>query len=144
MARDLPQAIRELYLQFDPTMLDNLSDVYAENIYFCDPLHEVSGLWELRRYFAAAMEGLEECRFEFHHSLELPGRGEAVLFWTMHYRHRKLAGGKLLSLPGNSHVRFAEKVHYHRDYYDVGAMLYEKLPLVGAVIRHIKRGLGTK
>lgn len=134
---NLPQAVRELYMQFDPAILDKLTAVYADNIQFVDPLHAVNGIAEMRRYFAATMHGLDECRFEFHSSLEQ--QGEAVLVWTMHYRQRKLAGGKLLSLAGSSHVRFADKVYYHRDYYDAGAMLYEHIPLLGSVIRHIKQ-----
>lgn len=141
MGINLPHAIRELYSSFDPTMLDKLGHVYADDIQFCDPVHTVNGIVEMRKYFAGMMGGLEECRFEFHDSLETPERGEASLFWTMHYRHRKLAGGQLLSLPGASHLRFAQKVYYHRDYYDLGAMLYERVPLLGSVVRHIKQGL---
>ncbi len=141
MDTNLPKAIRELYMSFDAAMLDKLHEVYADNIEFCDPVHTVNGVAEMRRYFASLMGGLEECRFEFHDSLEMPERGEAVLFWTMHYRHHKLAGGQLLSLPGTSHLRFAQKIYYHRDYYDLGAMLYERVPVLGSIIRHIKHGL---
>lgn len=132
------EAVREFFAQFNPAMLEKLGDIYADNIRFQDPLHEVNGINSLRTYFAGTMEGLEECRFEFSDSLEFPARGEAVLFWTMHYRHHKLAGGKLLHLEGNSHLRFAHKVYYQRDYYDAGAMLYEQVPVIGSVVRHIK------
>ncbi|HSC66058.1 MAG TPA: nuclear transport factor 2 family protein [Cellvibrio sp.] len=144
MTINLPQAVRELYLQFDPAILDKLTEVYADNIQFVDPLHTLSGIAAMRGYFAATMNGLDECRFEFHRSLEQLEQGEAVLLWTMHYRHRKLAGGKPLSLAGSSHLRFAEKVYYHRDYYDAGAMLYEQVPLLGGIIRHIKQQVGQQ
>lgn len=138
MTSNLPRAVRELYVQFGPAILDKLTYVYADNIEFIDPLHTVNGIGALRSYFAATTQGLDECRFEFHRSLEQPEAGEAMLLWTMHYRHRKLAGGKLLSLAGSSHLRFADKVYYHRDYYDAGAMMYEHIPLLGGIIRHIK------
>ena len=35
------------------------------------------------------------------------------------------------------------KVCLHRDYFDLGAMLYEQLPLLGPVVRVIKGRLGT-
>jgi hypothetical protein len=53
-------------------------------------------------------------------------------------RHARLRPGELLSLPGASVIKFEERIHYHRDYFDVGAMLYERLPVVGGLIRSIK------
>lgn len=144
MTIDLPDAIRRLYLRFDQEALDKLDDIYADNIHFRDPVHTVNGIDEMRQYFGAITTGLAECGFEFHQISRLHDDSEAVLFWTMHYRHPKLAGGKPLSLPGTSHIRFAEKVFYHRDYYDMGAMVYEQVPLLGGVIRHIKHRLVNK
>ena len=37
----------------------------------------------------------------------------------------------------------AGKVCQHRDYFDLGAMLYEQLPLLGPVVRTIKMRLGA-
>lgn len=140
---NLSTAVRELYSAFTPAMLRALPDVYAEDIHFVDPLHSVHGLDHLQEYFEATMEGLEECRFDIHHCMDSTQQGEAVLFWTMHYRHRKLNGGSPLSLPGTSHIRYSDRVFYHRDYYDAGAMIYEHIPLVGSVIRHIKTRVTT-
>jgi hypothetical protein len=44
-----------------------------------------------------------------------------------------------------SYLQFdkAGKVRYHRDYFDLGAMLYEHLPLLGSLVKTIKRRLGT-
>jgi hypothetical protein len=40
---------------------------------------------------------------------------------------------------GSSHLKgVGDKVVYHRDYLDLGAMLYEQLPLLGRVIRSLK------
>ncbi len=53
-------------------------------------------------------------------------------------KHPRLNGGALVTVPGSTHLRFRDKVVYHRDYFDAGAMLYEQLPLIGMVIRIIK------
>ena len=100
----VPQKVRNLYLRFDKKMLGNLASVYSEDIQFRDPLNAVNGLSEMTQYFAESIKNLLDCRFEFHHSMEMPDRGEAMLFWTMHYRHKKLASGKALELTGNSHL----------------------------------------
>jgi hypothetical protein len=41
---------------------------------------------------------------------------------------------------GASHVRFASdgRVAYHRDYWDAAEELYEKLPVVGSLMRWLK------
>lgn len=144
MMLTVPQKVRNLYLRFDKKILSSLVDIYSDDIQFRDPLHAVNGLNNFTDYFASMMDGLIECRFEFHHSMEMTARGEAILFWTMHYRHKKLAGGKLLELTGNSHLLFNDKVYYHRDYFDAGAMLYEHIPVMGFAIRQIKKKVGVK
>lgn len=144
MTLTVPQKVRNLYQRFDKKFLKSMADVYGDDIQFRDPLRALNGLSNLTDYFTGMMEDLIECRFEFHHSMELPERGEALLFWTMHYRHRKLAGGKQLELTGNTHLLFKEKVYYQRDYFDAGSLLYEHVPVMGFAIRQIKKKVGAK
>lgn len=144
LVHTIPQKIRNLYLRFDKKMLANLANVYSEDIQFRDPLHALNGLQNLTDYYSGMMGDLLECRFEFHHSMEMLDRGEAILFWTMHYRHKQLVGGRLLELTGNTHILFNDKVYYHRDYYDAGSMLYEHLPVMGFAIRQVKKRIGAK
>ncbi len=137
MSNNLLNQLRSSYIHFNSKTLSQLPEIYANDIQFRDPFHAINGLPQLTGYFESMMKDLIECRFEFHHSLELPT--EAVLFWTMHYRHKKIASGKLLEISGSSHLKFNEKINYHHDYFDAGAMLYEHLPLVGGIIRFLKR-----
>lgn len=144
MTLTVPQKIRNLYLRFDKKILRSLADVYSDDVQFRDPLHALNSLQNLTEYYSGIMGELIECRFEFHHSMEMSERGEAILFWTMHYRHKKLAKGKSLELTGNTHLLFNDKVYYHRDYYDAGSMLYEHIPVMGYAIRRIKKKVGAK
>lgn len=137
MANDLLRNLRSAYIKFDQRMIERLPEIYRNDIQFRDPFHAIDGLNKLTAYYQRLMHNLTECRFEFHHSVET--ETEAVLFWTMHYRHKSIAGGKPLLLQGNSHLKFNERVFFHRDYFDAGEMLYEHLPLIGGVIRHVKR-----
>ena len=146
MPNSLMQQLVTLYERFDPALIDSLDQIYHTDVVFEDPVHRVQGLKELRDYFSRLVQGLDECRFEFTDILEQPGgEGElnqAVLVWIMRYRHPKLRGGRLLTLEGSSHLKYGDRVVYHRDYFDVGAMLYEQLPLLGGIIHAIKRRLG--
>ena len=48
-----------------------------------------------------------------------------------------------MTIHGASHLRFGAdgRVVVHRDYWDAAEELYEKLPLVGALMRWLKRRL---
>lgn len=146
MTQPLMHQVMSLYERFDPALISALDQIYDIDVVFEDPLHRVQGLIELRRYFSRLVRGLDECRFEFTDVIEQPGEDDgpdqAVLLWQMQYRHRKLRRGKPLTLAGSSHLKFGERVLYHRDYFDVGAMLYEHLPVLGTVIHTLKRRLG--
>jgi hypothetical protein len=127
----------EVYQALRHDTLDLLSEVYDPRVVFEDPLHKVAGLDALTAYFERLYAGVESIRFEFGDVVE--GRGQAMLTWTMHMKHRRLRPGEELDLPGATHIRFGRKVAYHRDYFDAGALLYERLPLIGGVVRAIRR-----
>ncbi|WP_323844595.1 nuclear transport factor 2 family protein [Microbulbifer magnicolonia] len=135
LIQDLQQYYSD-YLAGDPVQLARL---YREDVIFRDPLHRIEGLPALQRYFAAMRSGLLECRFEFDDASVADH--SACLPWHMHYAHRSLNGGRPLSLRGCSLLRFADKVYYQEDFYDLGAMVYERVPLLGALVRGVKSRL---
>jgi hypothetical protein len=61
----------------------------------------------------------------------------------MDYAHLKIESGRILTIQGMSHLKFSSRVFYHEDSYDLGAMLYEHVPILGMVTRKIKHGLGS-
>jgi hypothetical protein len=44
-------------------------------------------------------------------------------------------------VPGGTLIKIDkfEKIIFHRDYFDAGAMLYEQIPLLGRVIKWVKQ-----
>lgn len=114
-----------------------LADVYSDDIVFVDALHEIKGLTSLEQYFAGMYENLLYCRFNIHDVQA--NESSAYLSWKMEYAHPKLGGRKNIVVDGVTHLMYDEKVTYHRDYADMGQMLYEQIPLVGSVIRQIKK-----
>ena len=50
-------------------------------------------------------------------------------------------GARSLNNRRISHIRFEERINYHRDYYDLGEMLYEHIPLYGWFTRQLKTRL---
>ena len=117
-----------------------LRDLYDQGIVFKDPVHEIRGLVELEDYFTSMCADLSDCRFEYLD--ELVSDNAAYIKWMMHFKHPKL-GNRLISVRGVSHLKIGEKIEFHEDFYDMGAMLYEQLPLLGNVTRWLKLRLAS-
>ncbi|MFG0414609.1 nuclear transport factor 2 family protein [Pseudomonas sp. zjy_8] len=130
----------ERFAALDEDSLDQLSELYSDDVRFQDPLHEVQGLGAVRRYFAELYANVDALHFEFH-GFDQVADGEGYLRWTMRYRHPRLRGGEEIAVAGCSHLLWRERVYRHRDYFDAGALLYEHLPLLGGVIAWLKRRL---
>lgn len=132
-----------LYQQLNRDELHRLPEVYANEVVFTDPAHRIEGLAALTDYFAALYQRLAYCRFVITSQLQ-QGR-QAWLGWTMTFAHPRLRDGAPVTVEGATRLEFDEagKVCLHRDYFDLGAMLYEQLPLLGSVVRIIKGRLGA-
>lgn len=126
-------ALIALYETLGPTDLDHLAALYAEDCRFKDPFNEVRGRAAIRRVFAHMFETVEAPRFVVNEGL-VEG-DQCFLSWDFH------AGD--LVIRGASHLRFdaAGLVVAHRDYWDAAEELYEKLPVLGALMRLLKRRL---
>jgi len=119
-----------------------LDAIYTEDIYFCDPVHSVEGRQSLHHYMSDMCDNLKECRFVYLDEVIL--EGTAYIKWDMYFRHPRL-GNKNIQVRGVSQLEFNQKgIYFHEDFYDMGAMLYENIPLLGGGIRWLKRRLVKK
>lgn len=139
MSQALIEQFKDSYRDMAAMELDALGDLYDEQILFKDPVHEVKGLPALRDYFSNIMGDVRECRFEFLDQLVTDR--VAYIKWNMHFCHPKLSAGRLLTVRGVSQLQFDERIYYHEDIYDMGAMVYEHIPVFGGVTRWLKRRL---
>jgi hypothetical protein len=116
-----------------------MGEHYAANAWFKDPFNEASGLDAIRRVFAHMFDTLEEPRFAVQERV-IDDEG-ALLTWEFGFRLR----GRQLRVRGASHLKFngRGKVVYHRDYWDTGEELYAKLPLLGTLMRWLRRRLSA-
>jgi hypothetical protein len=130
------ERFKQTYNRLNAQSLGLLNELYSHDVVFQDPFRRLSGLPALTEYFAELYRHVELSSFVFED--EVVQGNSAVLTWTMSLKHPRLKGGDVVTVPGSTHIRFRDKVTYHRDYFDGGAMLYEHLPLIGLVIRMIK------
>lgn len=128
----------ETYQRLDKHHLHLLADIYASDIEFQDPLHKINGLTDLHQYFEKMYANVTHCHFVIHDSFHIENK--AAVYWSMNLQHPKLRSGKTIVVDGHSHLIFEQdKIRYHRDYFDIGSMLYEHIPLVGYAIQMIKQ-----
>jgi len=136
---DLIARLMQLYQGFTVDQLEELNNVYRDDIRFIDPFHQITGLADLKAYFARLYLNVDHCSFQFEPPQILSDR--AFLVWTMQLQHPKLNQRRMFSVEGLSEIQFSDRVYYHRDYFDGADMLYGKLPVLGAVIRAIRKRL---
>jgi hypothetical protein len=133
--------IKQAFNDLNGQNLEILNDFYDETAVFEDPVGKASGLDEIKKYYAHVYKNVQSIKFDFR---EIRASGSHFYgHWIMTLQAGGLNGGKSFEVSGLSHLQFNErhKVIYHRDYLDLGSMLYERLPLVGALIRSIKSRL---
>lgn len=138
MTQPLLERFKSLYGDLVAADLALLDQVYDSDVIFKDPVHEVQGLVSVQDYMSAVCQDLDYCQFEYLD--QLVGDSTAYIKWVMHFRHPKL-GKRLISVRGTTHLNFDDKITFHEDIYDMGAMLYEHVPLLGATTRWLKRRL---
>ncbi|TWX69620.1 nuclear transport factor 2 family protein [Colwellia demingiae] len=126
-----------VYQKLTKDNLKLLATIYHEKVTFIDPLHTVEGFENLYQYFQNLYQNLSACEFIIEDVIWQDS--QASLFWTMTYQHPKLNKGQTVTVVGTSHIKGEDdKVIYHRDYLDLGAMLYEQLPILGKLTKWIK------
>ncbi|TWX53632.1 nuclear transport factor 2 family protein [Colwellia hornerae] len=128
----------KVYQTLSTDNLDLLSTIYHGDVVFIDPIHQLKGFNNLFEYFKNLYENLTTCDFVINNVIT--DKDQAAIYWTMSYQHPKLNKGKLITVIGHSHIKgYEDKIIYHRDYLDLGAMLYEQLPVLGKLIKLIKQ-----
>jgi ketosteroid isomerase-like protein len=114
-----------------------LSQIYTDDVWFKDPFNEVQGLEQVSHIFTHMFEQVDAPRFVVTHSVLQDD--QAFLTWDFLFRMRRFSDEEQC-IRGATHVRFASdgRVAYHRDYWDAAEELYEKLPVVGSLMRWLK------
>jgi steroid delta-isomerase len=134
---ELERLVR-FFEQLAPADLDRIAELYAPGARFKDPFNEVQGVAAITQIFRHMFDSLHEPRFVVTQRM-LQGR-EAFLCWDFVFRFKSFRSQQLQTIRGATMLRFDEqgRVELHRDYWDAAEELYEKLPLVGGLMRWLR------
>ena len=125
-----------------PESVQHIGEYYAADAYFKDPFNEVRGIAGITRVFEHMFVQVHEPRFKVTDRFR--AGGSAFLAWDFTFRPKP--GARVITVRGSSHLRFDEtgKVCFHRDYWDVAGELYEQVPVLGALLRMLRRRLSAR
>jgi hypothetical protein len=132
-------ALVNYFESLTPTSLGQLKQYYSAQARFKDPFNEVTGLPAITGVFEHMFVALVAPRFVVTQRI---CQGEqCFLTWEFRFQFRKYQTGTEQVILGASHMVLDAHglVVLHRDYWDAAEELYEKLPLVGGLMRWLKR-----
>lgn len=131
--------IANAFQTLSPAGVETLGDLYAPDARFKDPFNEVQGVAEIQRIFRHMYAALDNPRFI------VTGRivqgAQCFLTWELHFAFQRFQPGRAQCIVGGSHLLLNDegRITLHRDYWDAAEELYEKLPVVGSLMRWMKR-----
>jgi steroid delta-isomerase len=122
----------------EKTAAQGLDGLYAVDAYFKDPFNEVRGVPAIADIFTHMYRQVDAPRFVVR--ARLVQAREAFLTWEFRFHMKRFVSGPQV-IRGASHIQFNNDglVITHRDYWDAAEELYEKLPVLGALMRWLKR-----
>jgi ketosteroid isomerase-like protein len=135
------QRICTAFEQLTPASLAQLHAVYTDDARFKDPFNDVQGQAAIRAVFEHMFGTLRAPRFVIKDCV-VQGN-HCFLTWDFLFGLPRL-GPAEQRIHGASHLVLADdgRIAVHRDYWDAAEELYEKLPLVGSLMRWLKRRAG--
>lgn len=131
-----------LFEQLTPADIDRLGEFYDRNARFKDPFNEVQGLSAVQAVFRHMYESLDAPRFVVR-DIIVQG-DQCFLSWDFLFRFKRFSGAQQ-TVRGGSQLQLDAigLITLHRDYWDAAEELYEKLPLIGSLMRWLKKSANS-
>lgn len=117
--------------------LEDFKEVYAQNVHFRDPFHNVTNVGDVYEIFQQMFKRLDSPTFRV---IEYIGK-ENVGYIKWRFIFKFKGENALQSFVGVSRIMIdkEDKISEHVDFWDAGEHIYGKLPLLGTIIRWIKQ-----
>jgi len=131
--------IKKAFNDYNGKNQEVLEKFYHPDVVFEDPVTRLEGIKELKAYYSHAYANVRSIKFDFKNIVE---SGDTYTCeWDMYLRAKLLNYGNELVVRGVSLLVFdqeSSKVIRHRDYLDLGEMVYEQIPGLGSLIKIMK------
>lgn len=134
--------VTRFFETFGPNDLGHIKDYYCKDALFKDPFNEVQGVDAIAKIFSHMFDALNQPRFVITQKVQQGAH--CFVTWDFLFAMRQYQSDTTQTIKGASHLVFqleegVWRIAVHRDYWDAAEELYEKLPLVGALMRWLKK-----
>jgi hypothetical protein len=141
-AADCNEAATRLARYFETISPDSVTEVaryYDGAARFKDPFNDVTGIAAIQQIFTHMFHALEQPHFVV--TAQVVQGLHCFMTWEFRFGFKNFQKGTQQVILGASHLVFSDEgmVTLHRDYWDAAEELYEKLPLIGGLMRWLKR-----
>ena len=122
-----------------PQRVAEIAAFYDGQARFKDPFKDVTGVPAIRHIFDHMFVALHDPRFVV--TGQVAQGNQCFLTWEFRFRFKNFKTSTEQTILGSSHLVFSPQglITLHRDYWDAAEELYEKLPLVGSLMRWLKQ-----
>jgi hypothetical protein len=136
------QRVVHFFEQLQPADVNRIAEIYTADAQFKDPFNEVQGVLAIEAIFAHMFEALDAPRFVI--TQQMQQGTQCFVTWDFLFAMHRFDAGRTQTIRGASHLVLREdagvwRVAVHRDYWDAAEELYEKLPVLGSLMRWLKR-----
>lgn len=131
------------YEALSPDTVGAVCDVAHDQIHFKDPFNDVMGVEVYKTILEEMFAAAPDIRFEVLNC----AYDDEVCFLRWHSVGTVKALGKApWSVTGMTELRFAAdgKVISHVDYWDAASQFYERIPVIGWILRSIRRRVAAR
>jgi steroid Delta-isomerase len=122
-----------------PQSIARVAELYAPDATFKDPFNDVRGLPAIERIYRHMFQALSAPRFIV--TSQLVDGTACFLIWEFKFYFKNFDKTTEQTVRGGTHLLLDAqgKITAHRDYWDPAEEVYEKLPVVGGVMRWLKK-----
>lgn len=133
----LIKRFEQFYENLSLSSIEGLGDIYHPEIVFVDPISKHYGLDSVKHYFTNLLENTTYCSCAIQATMGMEDQHSVT--WKMRFGHPKLNSGREIIVDGITHLKLQdERIIMHRDYFDMGQMVYEQVPILRSVVKKIK------
>lgn len=132
------------YNNFSKETVDSLLDLVTEDVHFKDPFNELRSAKGMLAAMRDVFETANEPRFVVLDSLA--DNKHCYIKWDFYFRPKKIKTKEPWHVRGLSELKFSEdgRIASHIDYWDAAEGFYEKVPVLGGLMRFVKKRMKIK
>ncbi len=128
-------------LNKDTTLLA-FAKIYARDVYFKDPFNQTHGVPAVYEIFQEMYAKLDTPRFEI---LECISEGKVCYVkWRFIFCFKGKSEEQGFEGVSRLTIDAEDKIVSHIDYWDAAEQVYEKIPLIGSILRFLKRKIAKR